>query len=63
MGFLVRPFASGHSALHRVSGYLKAVVHAKLCRIRRELKLGWIRFHQSDEVWIASSLREDNRSA
>jgi hypothetical protein len=63
MGFLAPPFASGRSALHRVSGYLKAVVHAKLRRMWRELKLRGIRFHQSDEVWIASSFREDNRSA
>jgi hypothetical protein len=63
MGFLVLPVASGRSTLHHVGGYLKAIAHAKLRRMWRELKLRGICSDQSDEVWIASSLREDNRSA
>jgi hypothetical protein len=60
-------YAVGRSALHRVNGYLKtlieAIANAKLRWIRRELELRGVRLDQSDEVWIASSLREDNRSA
>ena len=50
------------SALSRLTGYLssfvEAVADAKMRRVRRELELRGIRFEQSDEVWIASSLRE-----
>ena len=60
-------FGAGRSALSRINGYFKtliaAIADAKLRRMRRELELRGIRLDQSDEVWIASSLREDNRSA
>jgi hypothetical protein len=60
-------YGVGRSALHRVGGYLRTLIevigNAKLRRMRRELELRGIRLDQSDEVWIASSLREDNRSA
>lgn len=53
--------------LNRINGCLKALIEAvalaKLRRLRRQLRRRGFRFHQSDEVWIASSLREDNRSA
>jgi hypothetical protein len=59
-------YAVGRSALDRVNGYFKtliaAIANAKLRRMRRELELRGIRLDQADEVWIASSLREDNRS-
>jgi hypothetical protein len=52
----------GRSALSRLTGYLsslvEAVADAKMRRVRRELELRGIRLDQSDEVWIASSLRE-----
>jgi hypothetical protein len=52
----------GRSALSRLTGYLRslveAVASAKMRRVRRELELRGIRLDQSDEVWIASSLRE-----
>ena len=52
----------GRSALSRLTGYLssfvEAVADAKMRRVRRELELRGIRFEQSDEVWIAGSLRE-----
>ena len=60
-------FGRGHerSTLHRVKCYLKnlveAIADAKLCRMRRELELPGIRFDQSDEAWIASSLRDHGR--
>jgi hypothetical protein len=60
-------YGAGRSAWHRVNGYLnmliEAIANAKLRRMRRELELRGIRLDRSDEVWIASSLREDNRSA
>ena len=50
------------SALSRLTGYLscliEAVADAKMRRVRRELELRDFRLEQSDEVWIASSLRE-----
>ncbi len=53
--------------LNRIHGCLKAlfeaVAPARLRRLLRQLRRRGFRFHQSDEVWIASSLREDNRSA
>jgi hypothetical protein len=53
--------------LNRIHGCLKALIEAvasaKLRRLLRQLRRRGFRFHQSDEVWIASSLREDNRSA
>jgi acetolactate synthase regulatory subunit len=53
--------------LNRIHGRLKALIEAvapaKLRRLLRQLRRRGFRFHQSDEVWIASSLREDNRSA
>jgi hypothetical protein len=49
-------------ALSRLTSYLsslvEAVADAKMRRVRRELELRGIRLDQSDEVWIASSLRE-----
>jgi hypothetical protein len=52
----------GRWALSRLTGYLssfvEAVTDAKMRRVRRELELRGIRSDQSDEVWIASSLRE-----
>jgi hypothetical protein len=52
----------GRSALDRVNGCLKnlfeTIANAKVRRMLRELELRGIRFDQSDEVWIASSLRE-----
>jgi len=60
-------YGAGRSALSRINGYFKtliaAIADAKLRRMRHELELRGIRLDQSDEVWIASSLREDNRSA
>jgi hypothetical protein len=60
-------YGVGRAALSRVNGYFKtliaAIANAKLRRMRRELELRGIRLDQSDKVWIASSLREDNRSA
>jgi hypothetical protein len=60
-------YSVGRSALSRVNSYFKtliaAIANAKLRRMRRELELRGIRLDQSGEVWIASSLREDNRSA
>jgi hypothetical protein len=58
-----RPTGShGRSALSRLARYLssfvEAVADAKMRRVRRELNLRGIRLEQSDEVWIASSLRE-----
>jgi hypothetical protein len=56
----------GRSALNRVKGYLKnlveAIAHVKLRRMRRELELHGIHLDQSDEAWIASSLRDDGRN-
>lgn len=52
--------------LNRILACLNALIEAapaKLRRMRRRLWRRGFRFHQSDEVWIASSLREDNRSA
>ena len=53
--------------LNRIHGCLKALIEAvapaKLRRLLRQLRRRGFRFHQSNEVWIASSLREDNRSA
>jgi SOS response regulatory protein OraA/RecX len=53
--------------LNRIHACLKASIEAaalvKLRRMWRQLRRRGFRFHQSDEVWIASSLREDNRSA
>ena len=50
------------SALSRLTGYfssfVEAVAGAKMRRVRRELELRGIHMEQSDEVWIASSLRE-----
>ena len=63
-GFARGRATGGHerSALSRLTGYLssfvKAVADAKMRRVRRELELRGIRLEQSDEVWIASSLRE-----
>jgi hypothetical protein len=58
---------AGRSALSRVNGYFKTLIYAiadaKVRRMQRELELRGIRLDQSDEVWIARSLREDNRSA
>jgi hypothetical protein len=60
-------YGFGRAALNRVNGYFKsliaAIANAKLRRMHRELELRGIRLDQSDKVWIASSLREDNRSA
>jgi len=54
-----------HPALNRVNGYVKslieAIANAKLRRMRRELELRGIRLDQSDEAWIASSLRDTRR--
>jgi hypothetical protein len=60
-------YGVGRSALSRVNRYFKtlieAIANAKLRRMQRELELRGIRLDQSEKVWIASSLREDNRSA
>jgi hypothetical protein len=52
----------GRSVLSRLTGYLsrlvEAVADAKMRHMRRELELNGVRLDQSDEVWIASSLRE-----
>jgi len=54
------------SALRRVAGFLKnlaeAITNAKLRRMRRELELHGIHLDQSDEAWIASSLRDHGRN-
>ena len=54
--------SNGHSILSRLTGYLsnfvEAVAAAKTRCTQRELDLNGIRLDQSDEVWIASSLRE-----
>jgi hypothetical protein len=54
--------SNGRSVLSRLTGYLssliEAVADAKMRRMRRELELNGVRLDQSDEVWIASSLRE-----
>ena len=54
--------SNGCSVLSRFTGYLSslvdAVAEAKMRRMRRELELNGVRLDQSDEVWIASSLRE-----
>ena len=59
-------YRHGRSALNRIKGYLKtlieAIANAKLRRMRRELELRGIRLDQSDEVWIASSLRDTGRA-
>ena len=58
----------GHerSALDRATGFLKnlaeAITNAKLRRMRRELELHGIHLDQSDEAWIASSLRDHGRN-
>jgi len=56
----------GRSALNRLKGYLKtlieAIANAKLRRMRCELELRGIRLDQSDEAWIASSLRDTSRA-
>jgi len=63
-GFARGRATDGHerSALSRLTGYLsnlvEAVADAKMRRVRRELELRDFRLEQSDEVWIASSLRE-----
>jgi hypothetical protein len=59
-------YGHGRSALNRVNGYLKtlieAITNAKLRRMWRELELRGIRLDQSDEAWIASSLRDTSRA-
>jgi hypothetical protein len=54
--------SNGRSVLSRLTGYLsslvEAVADAKIRHTRRELELNGVRLDQSDEVWIASSLRE-----
>jgi hypothetical protein len=52
------------STSNRVNGFLKglieAIANAKLRRMQRDLELRGIRPDRSDEVWIASSLRDGN---
>ena len=59
-------YGHGRSAVNRVNGYLKtlieAIANAKLRRMQRELELRGIRLDQSDDVWIASSLRDTGRA-
>jgi hypothetical protein len=46
-----------------LNALIEAIVPAKLRRMWRQLRRRGFCLHQSDQVWIASSLREDNRSA
>ena len=56
----------GRSALIRANSYLKnliqSIADAKLRRIQRALELGSIRLDGPNEAWIASSLRNGDKS-
>ena len=57
----VRPHRRSWKRMKRwFDDFLAAIAAAKLRRIRRELELRGIRPHDSDQAWIAQSLRHDS---